>query len=343
MIDKMEDVNETSKKSRPPPNYFSRRQQIRLLLLVMSFGLVIVLIGEARDPANWVWLTGEQDATVQKESVGEVDIDTSYHPPPPQSDPGDTIRIVPNFDPLENELARFFPGVEPAYLAEVRDRAPLTHQKAWFNLLDVLNSNDSEVINKSSTGPITFGQLYEQPTVYRGHLVTMRGSVKRSQWIDNTKNTNDIDGIYRFIVRPENGPERPVVLFTLNSPEGFPLDKMIEKQDIEFTGFFYKVWNYQADNGRSYLAPVILARDITWTPVVKQASHPSMSVIIGLGVGLVGMAVWFTYSVYRSSRHLFIASHKMAFQPSADDLARLDEVESGPSIVDQLNDLAARD
>ena len=159
----MEVVPHESNKTGPPPNYFSRRQQLRLLFLVMSLGLVLVLINEARDPRNWYWLTGEQD-TASTETSAEK-IDTSYYPPPPAAESEEAIRIVPNFDPLEDEGARFFPGVEPAYLAEVRDNSPIHNHRAWYNLLGVLKANESEIINKSSTGPVTFGQLFEQPKV----------------------------------------------------------------------------------------------------------------------------------------------------------------------------------
>ena len=62
---------------------------LRLLLLVMSLGLVFVLINEARDPRNWYWLTGEQD-TVRPEAAAD-DIDTSYYPPPPPADSEEAI------------------------------------------------------------------------------------------------------------------------------------------------------------------------------------------------------------------------------------------------------------
>ena len=40
----------------PPPNYFSRAQQYRLLTLVFTLMFVLFLMGEASKPKNWQWM-----------------------------------------------------------------------------------------------------------------------------------------------------------------------------------------------------------------------------------------------------------------------------------------------
>jgi hypothetical protein len=45
-----------SNKRQAPPNYFSRRVQLRLLTAVGSLMLVLVLMSEARKPENWRWM-----------------------------------------------------------------------------------------------------------------------------------------------------------------------------------------------------------------------------------------------------------------------------------------------
>ena len=44
------------KRRQVPRNYFSRREQIRLLFLVALLGAVILLMVEAAQPSNWQWL-----------------------------------------------------------------------------------------------------------------------------------------------------------------------------------------------------------------------------------------------------------------------------------------------
>ena len=183
------------KSNRPPPrNYFSRREQYRLLLMVMSLGLVILLIVEASKPQNWYWLTGEREVA-ETEPVDE-DYDTTYQPTLPADTEPDTVRIVPNFDPMADEAERYFPGVVPTHLREIEDYAPFRPREtlSWFNLLNVLAKNDTVLINDSSTGPVSFVQLFEQPEVYRGELVSISGSVRRVDWKAASKSQDEIDG-----------------------------------------------------------------------------------------------------------------------------------------------------
>jgi len=336
---------DTNKHIKPPRNYFSRREQLRLLMLVMSLGLVVLLIGEARDPRNWYWLTGEQEQPARPaRSASDDNYDTSYQPTPVDTAPADTIRILPAFDPMQDDANRFFPGVRVSYLSDIKDNSPfIERRRAWFNLLEVLGNNDSELINQASTGDVTFVQLYEQPEVYRGHLVTVRGEVKRAQWIAYGENAIGLKGIYRFVLRTKGGPNRPLVLFARNKPEGFPLGEYVSDEQIEVTGFFYKVWNYPSEIG-PLLAPVMLARDFTWYPApVTEGYIPSPPVLIGLGVGAALIAALFAVAIYRRSQYLFIGSRHAALRdPPSEAISRLQDVEPGPSMAEQLRELSSR-
>jgi len=74
------DRSDNSRRKRPPRKYLSRREQLRLLLLVGSLMLVVVLMNEARKPQHWRWLTGpDGEALTDAEFVGE-DIDTRLQP-----------------------------------------------------------------------------------------------------------------------------------------------------------------------------------------------------------------------------------------------------------------------
>ncbi|MCO6453906.1 MAG: hypothetical protein J5I93_01210, partial [Pirellulaceae bacterium] len=53
-------MTRTNPKLRPPPNYFSRGVQTRLLVLVTMFMLVLLLMGEAAKPKNWQWLFADR-------------------------------------------------------------------------------------------------------------------------------------------------------------------------------------------------------------------------------------------------------------------------------------------
>ncbi|MCA9269266.1 MAG: hypothetical protein KDA41_12380 [Planctomycetales bacterium] len=61
------------KSQRPPParNYLSRREQLRLLLLVGTLMLILVAMFEARKPERWFWLTGRPGAAEDPAIAGD--------------------------------------------------------------------------------------------------------------------------------------------------------------------------------------------------------------------------------------------------------------------------------
>jgi hypothetical protein len=68
----MRDKNpETDRGLKPPPNYFSRKVQLKLLLLVGLLVAVVVIASEAADPANYKWWSGQS----QQEESGELSLD----------------------------------------------------------------------------------------------------------------------------------------------------------------------------------------------------------------------------------------------------------------------------
>jgi hypothetical protein len=209
-------------------------------------------------------------------------------------------------------------------------------------LWQVLSITDSKLIDGASTGPVSFVQLFEQPEAYRGELVGLDGVVHRSEWFEAPENTAKVPGYHRLIVRLKDGPSRPVFLYCLSLPADFPEGEKLH-EDFEATAFFYKNWNYQA-NEVSYIAPVLLARDITWLPVVADPRPiPSLKVILGTTavVGLV--AALFAFYVYRRSRLMFgdPSGHGQAATES--EIARLAELPAAPPISEQLRQLAEKE
>ena len=129
----------------PPRNYLSRRQQWRLLLLVMSLGLVLLLMSEARDPTNWAWVAGP----------GEGGNASSWTLAPAGSAGRSTG---------EESVGGYFPGVKPGYFDDVRDDTLLRSQEhdAWFHLFEILETTDEAELWRESIGPVTYRQLFRQ-------------------------------------------------------------------------------------------------------------------------------------------------------------------------------------
>jgi hypothetical protein len=337
-------VNPSPPKRKPPRNYFSRREQVRLLVLVMLFGAVILLMKEASQVENWYWLTGEEADTPQKPATASPpDYDTSYQVTLPALD-RETVRITPPDALQAGENQRYFPGVNSQALKHVKDNRTHQHPEeaaAWFNLWHTLENNESRLIDAASIGPVTFGQLFEQPEVFRGHLVTLRGRAHRSEWVAAAKNNSaGVTGYYRLILKLRNGPNRPVFLYVLSLPKSFPVGDHIDAE-IETTGFFYKNWLYEA-SGVSWIGPVVLARDLRWlnpTPLTDE-ENPSPLLMVGLSGIIVafGWTLWALF-VRRKKRSNAISTRQKEAQAQA--IERLDSIAQAPPIGEQLRNLAA--
>jgi hypothetical protein len=122
-------------------------------------------------------------------------------------------------------------------------------------------------------------------------------------------NNNGITGYYVYWLNPAGGPDRPIVIYALETPPGFPAlaDKDLGQQatelneSVEVTGYFFKNWAYQAQD-HTRLAPLLLAKAPVWRPAVAPHRElpPAGAVIAAVLVSIVA-AIALTYYVYHKS------------------------------------------
>lgn len=296
-----------------PRNYLARREQWRLLVLVMALGLVLILMAEARKPHRWHWITtlgsnrGDRqaalasadqqpiDTRVVKASPGQQDLDTFYSSAP-----------LP--EKAEKDISgRYFPGVKPEYLKLVRDDTTFRPQEeqAWFNLLGILKNTDDAALRRASTGRTTFTQLFKQSRAYRGELVDTRGTVRRVHQLPTPENEHGIRRFYQVWLFPDDNPSSPMVVYCLHLPEDFPTGMQVEA-DVELTGFFFKRWLYPAvDSLRR--APTLVARTVRWhkRPARVEPTPPGPGtwlLLIGMAFVVSTLAVAYVYKRTRTTR-----------------------------------------
>ena len=287
-----------------PRNYFSRRQQWRLLILVMLLGLVVMAAVKARDADKYRWLfgSGGTGSVRSADDPGEapVSVDTRVYPVP-QGDmipgtfisPGATVHS-------EETSSRYFPGVKVSNLSSIRDDSPFRPEEtdAQLDFLELLGKTDPAELRAASTGRVTFIQLFRQPDEYRGELVTIRGTAVKVHWAAVTANDQGIGGYFQVWIRPADNRHYPIVAHLLKLPGRFPTGKDISAE-VEITGFFFKRWAYQAqDTLRS--APVVLARSVEWkeppAAVLEEEIGPVSIVLAIVGSALFAVLVaWLAY------------------------------------------------
>lgn len=139
-----------------------------------------------------------------------------------------------------------------------------------------------------------FYDLVENPDVYRGHAVSLRGTLRRLTKTDAGKNTSGISTIYEGWLYTADSESNPTVVVFTEKPTGLELGADIT-EEVRVTGYFYKVYRYEAQNGPS-TAPMLLAGTIELNPgprpYVFQPISPLVYVIIAGVLVIVGYGVW---------------------------------------------------
>jgi hypothetical protein len=276
------------------------------LFLVMSLGLVIILMGEARKPQRWQWLWSVGGAAgADADNAAGKQVDTRLHPAPDEELPGTFIAPAPGGSDEPSER-KHFPGVRQDYLESVRDNTPSrrVERDAMFHLLALLEANDESSLRKASVGPVSFVQLYDQPDEYRGELVTIRGTLRRANRLRAPRNDYGVESYYQTWIQPADQPDAPIVVYCLALPDGFPTG-MDLAEPVEITGFFFKRWAYMARDAMR-TAPLLLARTVGWqkpvAPPPERVSYGVGPLILGVALAFVGSVLVSVY-VYRVQKH----------------------------------------
>ncbi|MEX0936752.1 MAG: hypothetical protein WDZ59_02750 [Pirellulales bacterium] len=288
----------------------SRRDSLRLLLMVFVLGFVLLAMDRARQAESWSWLwtlTTESESRDQRReqmrtaspgnSSGEIDTRIQSKEPLP---PGVFIAQREATD-SQNPGEADFPGIVPEHLQVVEDHAffRADEHAAWFNLLSVLRAADKAELKQAAEREVSFIQLYQQPEQYRGRLVHVRGSARRIIHKPAPPNEAGIDGYYQVVLRPADGPASPLLVYCLALPEGLAISEDMN-EEVSVTGFFFKNLAYrteaQAGEGPLVLsAPTVLAASLDWKPPAAEADTPTvtarnMLILTGISA-LAGLAV----------------------------------------------------
>jgi hypothetical protein len=154
-------------------------------------------------------------------------------------------------------------------------------------------------------------------------------------------------------MRPFGGPDRPIVVYALELPAGFPEVKQRGQggrgakldEDVAFTGFFFKRWAYQATDGIN-TAPLILAKSPSWRR--RDANRVAEDEAIDVHMVLLSvfatalLAVGIAATVYLQSRRspLSKTARRLADDRDADALESIADVDVSPGVAESLRRLS---
>jgi hypothetical protein len=287
-----------SARVRPPRNYLSPSSQLRLLSMVAMLMLVLYAMRESRKPQTWYWLWGRP--RVEKSNAARSDGEVSILP----RNTADR--------PSGQGGHRAGRALDEAQLQSIRDDTVWRQEEqgAWFHLCRQLRKLESARLMEDSLGDPGYAALFRQPEVYRGRLVTMRGTVSLAYRVHAPDNQSGVREYCVFWVRPASGPGLPIVVYALETPPGFPQLEDKDRsgkgtelnEDMEFTGYFFKRWAYRSHEGIS-TAPLVLASVPRWFhQPPSETELPSATVIVLWISSIAAVSVLLAVAAHRYTR-----------------------------------------
>lgn len=313
-----------------------RRESRMLLMMIMLLGFVVVMISQAMKPETWAWFFDRADAPpVEVAKKDDLNPDTRISTPPQKPRIEGQFTLALAQQPVDEtvDAPGYFAGVRPELFEKIEENREFNSAELAprMNLIGALERSSQKELEKSTVGEIGFLQLNEQPHVYRGKLVTVLGEAKQAGYERSTV----ADGVDRFFViwlRPKGGPARPIVVYCLEKPTGFPEGKNVNEL-VRITGFFFKRRAYAAqDTFRT--APAIFAKTFDWKPAAAEsgwrATNAHVAWMIG---GAIGFALLVVLIVHVRSRQLFVSRRQQDVNVGVGDAYVL------PSVGEQLKEM----
>jgi hypothetical protein len=199
-------------------------------------------------------------------------------------------------------------------LKEIRDDSfwRPAERHAWFRWFEILRQQNPAQLQRESIGSIGFLPLFKQSDDYRGKVVTIRGTARLAYRVQAPQNIHGITGYVVFWIKPAGGPNSPIVVYALESPEGFPeiKDKDLSgattplNEEVVVTGYFFKRWAYPGQSGL-HTAPLILARSPTWNGISSASQDrplPGWMLVVACLATMLAVSVAVAMLVYRVDR-----------------------------------------
>ena len=220
-------------------------------MLLVALGLVIATMRQLNKPSTarrLGALFGTPAAITQQESGQQFVIGVAEISDPPTP----VVQQMRAAEPVgsAHTSSDNTTSTQSESLAEVRDNTYFrpAETEAWFGLFERLRLMDDQQLRASSLGELTYAQLLKQPQVYRGKVVTIRGTLRREEIEHPPDNEQGIEVYHRLVVQPRGGGHWPFVVYCLELPSGFPRGDNLQAV-VAVTGFFFKNWSYAWQDG----------------------------------------------------------------------------------------------
>ena len=113
-----------------------------------------------------------------------------------------------------------------------------------------------------------FVDVFQHPELWQGHLVTMRGHVRRVTTHEGDPGFFDGQPLHELWLYTDDSQQNPAVIVTPSLPAEFPRSADIV-DSVTVTGCLFKMYVYKSQD-TNRVAPLLLAGRVEWNPTTDQ-------------------------------------------------------------------------
>jgi hypothetical protein len=225
-------------------------------MLLLMLGAVLVLMRQMEQPETVAYL----DRVFAPAATQDPPIR-----PPRRELPGERASVHAAAEAAPPLAGKITPREDGPWAA-VQDNAMFldAEHEAWFLLWAEAKRLSPAQLDRQAIAEVSYAQLVNQPEVYRGQAVRVRGRILRESVKQAPENDIGMSEYHQLVLAPVGGGDWSVIVYCLELPPGFPRGGGL-KEDVAITALFFKNWSSPDGEGMG-LFPVLMARTFQWRP-----------------------------------------------------------------------------
>lgn len=303
---------------RPIPRqpWMRRNELHRILFLGLFLFVVLVAMRRARNPRSWEWLTGPSSETaIRPADPGKVRTQANRH------------QHNASFNPLNLLHTDECTEVNNTLFEGIEDKTPteMTEVDAIRQLLCVAATISPEQLGSLARRDVTFGNLFNQPELWRGKAIHLEGTLARltEYQLDDRRNPYGLTRYYEAWIFTEQQRQFPMVVLFSSLPLGLQPGQSVD-ETVSADAFFLKLHAYAAADEKWRAAPLLVG----YSPVWNKAETTSFALedwwwlggMFALGAVLLLFVLWLNHR----DDQLFEQMRRDVLSPDNPDLRYLD-------------------
>lgn len=194
-------------------------------------------------------------------------------------------------------------------LDRVKDRTPLQEADvdSYYGLLELARRSPTESVRAAAAAflnqrrPLSkkyskvskekfplFADLLSEPEAYRGQPVFLRGHTQEIKQYAAEENPYGIKTLYECSLFTDDSQSHPTTVIFTEAPPDLQFGEQVV-DGVAVSGYFLKLRGYHARDEKSRVAPLILARTMTWkrTAASSQFIPRALQYSLSAGAALI--------------------------------------------------------